>query len=263
MNVAVCAKVAPDTATQIKVKADGSGIETAGIKTSVSAYDQFAIEEAVRLKEQKKAEKAFLLTVGDNEALSQLQGAGGLALGADELHICQEPAALASDSLGVARVLVAMIQAAGGVDLVLCGKQGVDDDNAQVPAMVAELLGWPQVSMVSALEVDGGTFKATRNVGGGVQEVVQGSLPAVITADKGLNTPRFAKLPDLMKAKTKPLKKRTLAELGLDAAAIAPSVSLSSWGPPPARPKGRVLTGDAATQVDELVRALREEAKVL
>jgi electron transfer flavoprotein beta subunit len=263
VNVAVCAKVAPDTATQIKVKADGSGIETAGIKMGVSAYDQFAVEEAVRLKEAKKADKALLFTVGDQEALNQLQGAGGLALGADELHICQEAAALSTDSLGVARVLAAMIQAAGDVQLVLCGKQAMDDDNVQVPAMLAELLGWAQVSMVSAFELDGATFKATRNVGGGVQEVVSGSLPAVITCDKGLNTPRFAKLPDIMKAKTKPLKKKTLADLGLSADAIAPAVKLSAWSPPPARAKGRMLTGDAATMVTELVRALRDEAKVI
>lgn len=261
MNVAVCAMVAPDTATQIKVKADGSGIDLAGVKMTVSAYDQFAIEEAVKIKEAKKADKVILLNVGDATDEGQLRGAGGLAVGADELHVCQELGS--SDSLGIARTLAAMVKAAGGINLVLAGKQSVDGDNSQVPAMLAELLGWPQVSVVSALEIDGDTFKATRNIGGGVQEVITGKLPAVITCDKGINTPRYAKLPDIMKAKTKPFVKRSLADLGLSKDDVAPAVALSAWGAPPARPKGRMLQGDAPAMVKELVRLLRDEAKVL
>lgn len=260
MNVAVCAKVAPDTATQIKTKADGSGIETAGIKWAVSAYDAFAIEEAVSLKDKKLAGKVHLFTVGDDEAINQLR-AGGLAVGADDLTVI--PDALGGDSLTIAKALAAAIKATPEIGLVFTGNKAADDDNSQVPAMIAELLGWPQVSFVSAFETDGTTFKATRNVGGGVQEVVSGSLPVVITADKGLNTPRYAKLPDIMKAKTKPVIKKSAADLGLSATDLAPGVKIGAFGPPPARPKGRILEGDAATQVKELVRLLREEAKVL
>lgn len=262
MNIAVLAKVAPDTTAQIKAKPDGSGIDKAGIKWSISAYDEFAIEESIALKEKKKAEKVFILTAGDDEAVAALR-AGGLARGGDEIHQVSDPAVLASDSLGVARTLAALVKAAADVQLVFTGKQAIDDDNVQVPAMVAELLGWPHVSFVSAFELDGTTFKATRNVGGGMQEVVQGSLPVVITADKGLNTPRYPKLPDIMKAKTKPVVVKKPGDLGLSAADIAPAVIVSNYAPPAARAKGKQIAGDAAAQVKELVRLLREEAKVL
>ena len=129
--------------------------------------------------------------------------------------------------------------------------------------MLAELLGWPAVTMVTAFAIDGGTFKATRNVGGGVSEIVTGALPAVISADKGLNAPRLAKLPDIVKSKTKPVHKKALGDLGLSADDIAPRAITSSFSPPPPRPKGRILAGDIDTQVAELVRLLRDEAKVL
>ncbi|HMV65706.1 MAG TPA: electron transfer flavoprotein subunit beta/FixA family protein [Myxococcota bacterium] len=260
MNIAVCAKVAPDSTAQIKVKADGSGIDRAGIKFSISAYDEFAIEEAVSLKEKGRAGKVHLCTIGDEEAVNQLKS-NGLARGADDLTVCGDAAAIGADSLGVATGLAAMIRGLADVQLVFCGKQAIDDDNVQVPAMLAELLGWPHVSFVSAFSLDGATWHATRNVGGGVQEVVSGSLPVVITTDKGLNTPRYPKLPDIMKAKTKPVHRKTPADLGL--AGYASAVVTSGFSPPASRPKGRVLTGDVAAQVRELVRLLRDEAKVL
>jgi electron transfer flavoprotein beta subunit len=262
VNIAVCAKVAPDTTAQIKTKADGTGIDRAGIKWSVSAYDEFAIEEAVALKEKKKADKVSIFTVGDDEAVNALRP-GGLARGADDMVVCGDPAVMGGDSLTIARALAAMVKADAGIQLVLCGKQAIDDDNVQVPAMLAELLGWAQVSFVCKFELDGTTFKATRNVGGGVQEVVQGNLPVVITCDKGMNTPRYPKLPDIMKAKSKPVAQKKAGDLGLSAADLAPAVVVSNYQPPAARPKGRQLTGDAAAQVKELVRLLREEAKVI
>lgn len=262
MNIAVCAKVAPDTAAQIKTKGDGSGIETAGIKWVVSPYDSFAVEEAAGLKEAKKAGGVHLFTVGGDDAISPLR-AGGLAVGADELTLINDDAVINSDALGVAKALAAAIKGGDDIQLVFTGKQAVDDDNVQVPAMVAELLGWPHVSFVSGFELDGTTFKATRNVGGGVQEIVSGSLPAVITCDKGLNTPRYAKLPAIMKAKRKPVHKKSAADLGLSADDVASKVTTSSYGPPAARPAGKVLSGDLGAQLDELVGLLRNEAKVL
>jgi electron transfer flavoprotein beta subunit len=263
VNIAVCAKVAPDTAAQIRTKADGSGIETSGIKFVVSPYDSFAIEEAVQLTEKKIAGAVHLFSVGGGkDVLSALRG-GGLAVGALDLTLIEDPAVMGGDALVVARALAAAIKAGDDIGLVLCGKQAVDDDNVQVPAMIAELLGWPQVSMVSDLEVEGTTFRATRNVGGGVQEVVQGSLPAVITCDKGMNTPRYAKLPQIMKAKRKKVHKASASSLGLSAADTTSAVTVSSYSPPPARPAGRVLQGELGDQVKELVTLLRDEAKVL
>lgn len=262
MNIAVCAKVTPDTAAQIKVAGDGSGIETSGIKWVVSPYDSFAIEEAVQLTEAKKAGKVHLFSVGDDSVVSPLRG-GGLAIGATDLTLVNDDAIDGTDPLVIARALAAAIQAGDDIQLVFCGKQAADDDNVQVPAMVAELLGWPQVSMVSDFELDGTTFKATRNVGGGVQEVVTGELPAVITCDKGLNTPRYAKLPQIMKAKRKKVHKKSASDLGLSGDDIAASVEVSSYGAPPARPAGRMLEGELDAQISELVTLLRDEAKVL
>jgi electron transfer flavoprotein beta subunit len=199
--------------------------------------------------------------VSNDSAIAQLRG-GGLALGADRATLINDPAALASDSLGVARALAAAITR-DECSLVFCGKQAIDDDNVQVPAMMAELLGWAQVSFVNEFETDGSTFKASRSVGSGTIEVVTGDLPVVITADKGLNTPRYAKLPAIMKAKKKPIEKLSLADLGLEAADVAPAVLVSDYGLPPGRPKGRILEGEVDEQVSELVRLLREEAKVI
>lgn len=262
MNIAVCAKVTPDTATQIRTKADGSGIDATGIKFVISPYDLFALEEAAKLAEAKQAGTVHLFTVGDAEAENALRG-GGLSVGADDLTLINDPSVIGSDALAIARALAAAIKAGPDIQLVFCGKQAVDDDNVQVPAMIAELLGWPQVSVVSQFELSGDRFKATRNVGGGVQEVVEGTLPAVITCDKGLNTPRYAKLPAIMAAKRKKVNVVTAASLGLSAGDVAPAAVVSNYGPPAPRPAGRILKGDVGSQVKELVGLLRNEAKVL
>lgn len=264
MNIAVCAKVTPDTATpKITPNADKSGIDTTGIKWVVSPYDLLATTKAIVLTEQKKAEKVVMFTVGGGEnVVSTLRG-GALALGAAELVAVDDPAFAKTDALGIARGLAAAIQKTAGISLVLCGKQAVDDDNVQVPAMVAELLGWPLVSFVSSFDVDGDTFKATRNVGGGVEEIVTGKLPVVVSADKGIAEERYAKLPDIMKAKTKPVSSKKLGDLGLTADQVAPAAVTSAYGEPPARPAGRVLKGELPAVLDELVGLLRNEAKVL
>lgn len=262
MDIAVCAKVTPDTDTRIKVKGDGSGIETAGIKWIVSPYDAFAVEEATKLKEAKKAGAVKLFSVGGDDAVAALR-LGGLAVGADDLTLVNDEAVTGSDSLATARALAAAITDAGDIGLVFTGKQAADDDNVQVPAMLAEILGWAHISFVSGFELDGDTFKATRNVGGGVQEVVYGSLPVVITCDKGMNTPRYAKLPQVMKAKRKKVHKKAAADIGLDGDAVAAKVTVSAYGAPPPRPAGRILEGDLGAQLDELVGLLRNEVKVL
>lgn len=259
MNIGVCVKSTPDTDTRIKIAGNGNGIDENGIKWIMSPYDVFAVEEGVLTKEKLGGE-VILFTVGSADAGKNLTD--GLAVGADRAVHVQDAALVGTDSLGVARALATAIQAES-CQLVFCGKQALDDDNVQVPAMVAELLGWVQVSMVKEFSTDGATFTAVRNVGGGVEEVVSGSLPAVITADRGLNNPRYAKLPDIMKAKKKPVAKKDLAALGLSAGDVAPKLTTGSYGLPPSRAKGRILSGDAETAVKELVRLLRDEAKVL
>jgi len=259
LNIGVCAKVTPDTDTRIKISGDGSGIDTAGVKWIISPYDNFAVGQAVVTKE-KIGGTIHLLSVGDKGAVKSLRT--GLALGADELVLINDPIALASDALGVARCLAAAAKGAE-VELLLCGKQAGDDDNSQVPAMIAEILGWPQVSMVTQFDTDGSTFTATRDIGGGVEEVVSGPLPVVITCDKGLVAPRYPKLPAIMKAKRKPMHKKSVADLGLTADDVAPAVTVANYGLPADRPAGRKLEGDVPTMVKELVHLLRDEAKVI
>jgi len=258
VKIGICAKITPDTDTQVKIQ--GDGIDSNGVKYVISPYDAFAIEEAIRTKEAHGGE-VVSFTVGDASVLNQLRK-GCLALGADRAVIVSDGAALATDSLGIARVLAGAIKR-DETDLVFCGKQAIDDDNVQVPAMVAEILDWALVSRVVEFSVDGDSFTATRSMDGGVQEVVTGKLPAVITTDRGLNTPRYAKLPAIMKAKKKPVNNLELGDVGLSADDIAPAVRTVSWGEPPPRPQGRLIEGDVDTAVAELVRLLREEAKVI
>lgn len=260
MKVGVCVKVTPDTDARIKIQGDASGIESNGIKFIVSPYDAFAVEEGVQLKEANGGD-VVLFSVGDSSWQSQLRQSG-LAVGGDRAVIIEDDALNQTDSLGIARTLAAAIKAEE-CEIVFCGKQAIDDDNVQVPAMLAELLGWPCVSLVNSFTLDGGTFTATRATGGGIEEVVTGSLPVVITAERGLNKPRYAKLPQIMKAKRKPIDTKDLASLGLSADDVAPAVTFTNYAPPPARPSGRILEGDAATTAKELVRLLREEAKVI
>jgi electron transfer flavoprotein beta subunit len=259
VKIGVCTKVTPDTDTRIKITGDGNGIDPAGVKWVISPYDMFALEEAIQTKNSQDG-SVTLFSVGDKSVVKPLRT--GLALGAESLTLIDDPAAIASDALGVARCLAAAAKAEE-ISLLFCGKQAIDDDNVQVPAMIAELLGWAQVSMVTDFSTDGGTFTATRNVGSGVQEVVTGALPVVITCDKGLNTPRYPKLPAIMKAKRKPVNKKSVADLGLSEDDVAASVQTSNFQPPPARPSGRIIEGDVADAVKELVRVLREEAKVI
>lgn len=258
MKIGVCAKVTPDTGAQIKVV--GNGIDTAGIKWVVNPYDAYAIEEAVKTVGSHGG-SVHLFTVGDDSVVAPLR-AGGLAVGGEDLTQINDAALSNADALGVAKALAASLKAAG-VEAVFAGKESVDGVSSQVPAMVAELLGWPLVSVITGFETDGSTFKATREIGGGVVEVVTGTLPAVFTADKGLNTPRYAKLPQIMKAKRKKIIKQDLAALGLSADDVAPKASESGFSEPAARPAGRVLSGSVQEQAKELVQLLRNEAKVI
>lgn len=260
MKIGVCAKVTPDAEARIKINGDGSGIDPTGIKLVVSDYDGYAIEEAIKTKEALGGE-VVAFSVGDASNDRLIRGEA-LARGADKAVVVSDDAAKTAGPLGVARLLAKAIQAEG-CDIVFTGKAAIDDENGQVGIMLAELLGWAQATQVIEFSATGDSFTAVRMMDAGTRERVTGKLPAVITCEDGLNTPRYAKLPDIMKAKKKPLDQTSSSALGLDGGALAAKETVGNFSPPPARPAGRVLAGDAQTTARELVRLLRDEAKVL
>ncbi len=260
MKLGVCIKQVPATDTRVVVNPGATGIVTNDVKWEINPYDEYALEEAVRQKQAGKGTEVVLFTIGGAQTEQRLRDA--LARGADRVVRIEDPALDGSDALGYARALAAAAKAED-VGLLLCGRQAVDGDNGAVPSMIAEILGWSQVSWIDKLGLEGGSFTANRAAGSGAKEVVTGPLPAVFTCDKGLNEPRMAKLPDIMAAKKKAIVVKNLAALGLDAGSVAPLVVEDAMSLPAARPAGRKLTGDPATVAAELVRLLREEAKVI
>ncbi|HUL77796.1 MAG TPA: electron transfer flavoprotein subunit beta/FixA family protein [Vicinamibacteria bacterium] len=260
MKIVVCVKQVPDTETRVKVAASGAAISEADVANwIVSPYDEFAIEEALRIKEAKGGE-VVAVTAGPDRAQAALRTA--LAMGADSAVHVKDAALEASDTLGTARALAAALRTLGPIDLVLCGQQGVGGDNSQVPAMLAELLDLPQVTVAVKIDVGDGKATVDREIEGG-HETWETSLPAVVSAQKGLNEPRYASLKGIMQAKKKAIQTLDLAALGLDASAVAPRVTVTSLELPPARPAVRMIEGDAETQVRELIRLLHEEAKAI
>jgi electron transfer flavoprotein beta subunit len=244
MKILVALKQVPDTETKIKVAADGKSLDPADVKWITSPYDEYALEEALRLKESKSAE-VTAVSVGDDKAKDVLRNA--LALGADQAVLVKTSGT--GDPLAVAKALAAFAEGKG-FDLLLFGNKGFGADNGAVGAMVAELLGLAQAGLVTKLELGEGTFRAEREGDAGT-EVIEGSLPAAITAQRGLNEPRYASLKGIMAAKKKPIEE-------LEGAVTDCASCVSTLALPPARPEGRKVE-DAAT----LVALLRDEAKVL
>jgi electron transfer flavoprotein beta subunit len=260
MKIVVCVKQVPDTETRVKIAPSGDAISEADVANwIISPYDEFAVEEALRLKEKKGGE-VVLVTAGPDRAQAALRT--GLAMGADSAVHVKDALVEASDTLGTARALAAAVKTLAPYDLVLCGQQGVGGDNSQVPGMIAELLDLPQVTVAVKIEVEDGKATVEREIEGG-RETWQTPLPAVVSAQKGLNEPRYASLKGIMGAKKKPIQVLDLAGLGLDAAAVAPKVKVTAMELPPPRPPVRMIDGDAETQARELVRLLHEEAKVI
>jgi len=240
-----------------------SGVVTDGVKWEINPYDEFALEEALRLKDANVASNVVIFTLGGPDSEAKIRE--GLARGADAAVRLDDPALKDSDCLGIARALASAISSEG-IDLVLAGKQAVDGDNAQVPAMLAELLNWPQALCIAKLEVSDGRAKVWRNAGGGNREVVETSLPAVFTADKELNEPRYASLRGIMMAKRKAIDVKTLSDLGLNASEVGEQGAVvveSNWGVPAQRQAVHMIDGDGAEAVDTLVNLLRSEAKVI
>jgi electron transfer flavoprotein beta subunit len=230
----------------------------------VNPYDEFALEEALRWQE-KFGGKVTLVCLGPERARESVLK--GLAMGADEVYHLSDPAFLGGDAFATARALAAAIQKLGGYDAIFCGKQGVDEDNAAVGIMLAELLNLPHVSVVTKLDIadDGKSARAEREIEGG-REVVEASLPVVITAQKGLNEPRYPSFRGIRQARSKPYTLWSVADVGLDASAVGipgAKARVIDILPPPDRPSGRVIPGEPADAAHEVVRLLREEAKVI
>ncbi len=249
MKVFVPVKRVVDFNVKVRVKADQTGVETANVKMSMNPFDEIAVEEAVRLKEAGKAEEIVAVSIGVQQCQETIRTA--LAMGADRgiLVVSDDPV----EPLAVAKILKVLVERESP-DLVIMGKQAIDDDSNQTGQMLAALLGWSQATFASRLELADGGAEVTREVDGGL-ETVRIKLPAVVTTDLRLNEPRYASLPNIMKAKKKPIEQTTPAELGID---VAPRLAVLKVTEPPKREAG-VRVADVA----ELVDKLRNEAKVI
>ena len=237
-----------DYNVRVRVKPDGTGIVTDGVKMSINPFDEIALEEALRIKERGLATEVIVASIGPVDTQQQLRT--GLAMGADRAILVQSDVAL--ESLAAARVFLKLIEKEGP-QFVLLGKQGIDDDNNQTGQMLAALWNRPQATFASKIEIDGGKAKVTREVDAGL-ETIEVDLPAVFTSDLRLNEPRYVKLPDIMKAKKKPLDILKLADLGVDA---QPRFKTLKFEPPASRQKG-ILVKDAA----ELVNVLKQKGLI-
>ena len=252
MKIAVCIKRVPDSETRVKIAGDGKSIDEAGVKFVMNPYDEFAVEEALRRKEKAGTGEVAVICLGPAAAQETIRTA--LAMGADRGVLLQADK-IPADPFESARLLAAELKAVTW-DLVLFGRMAIDDYNHQVGPLVAELLGMPCVTAVSHLEIEGTKGVAEREIEGGI-EVVEFPLPAVLTADKGLNEPRYPALKGIMAAKKKPLEVKPVPPGGGLGA-----FEVTALTPPPERKEGKIV-GEGAGAVRELVRLLREEAKVL
>lgn len=261
MKILVGIKHVPDTETKIRVSPDGKALDETGVKWIISPYDEYALEEALRIREaDAEGGEVVVVCCGREAAKASMQK--GLAMGADRGILVADERYERSDALARAKALAAVVRAESA-ELVLVGKYGVGSDEAQTGPMLAELLGWPHVASLSKLELSGAAFTAFREIEGGT-EVQQGSLPAVLGCDKGLNEPRFASLKGIMQAKKKPIELRKPAELGLDEAELdAPMLVWESLELPESRGAVRLIDGSPAEAAARLAQLLREEAKVL
>ncbi|WP_407169158.1 electron transfer flavoprotein subunit beta/FixA family protein [Bradyrhizobium sp. ORS 111] len=249
MKVLVPVKRVVDYNVKVRVKSDGSGVELANVKMSMNPFDEIAVEEALRLKEAGKATEVVVVSIGPAQASETIRT--GLAMGADRGILVKAEGNV--EPLGVAKILKSVVEAEKP-GLVILGKQAIDDDSNQTGQMLAALLGWSQATFASKLEVDGSDFKVTREVDGGLQTVkLKG--PAIVTTDLRLNEPRYASLPNIMKAKKKPIDDKSASDYGVD---LTPRLEVLKT----AEPAGR-KAGVKVKDVAELVSKLKTEAGVL
>lgn len=257
MNIYVCIKQVPDTETKIKLNADNSGIDTAGIKWIMSPYDEFAVEEALRLREKNAGSTVTVLSAGPVRVVEAIRTA--LAMGADHaLHV--ELPETADNNLA-AKALAGALKKEEKVDIVFTGKEAIDDGAAQTSQLIAEHFGMSYVTVVLGIEYGASSVKCRREIEGGAIELVEAQMPVLIAAQKGLNEPRYASLPNIMKAKKKEVKALKMADVGVSEA--DQKIRFKNYQLPPPKQAGKKIAGDPATQAKELVRLLREEAKVI
>ena len=253
MKVLVPVKRVIDYNVKVRVKADGSGVDLANVKMSMNPFDEIAVEEAIRLKEKGVATEVVAVSIGVKQAQETLRTA--LAMGADRaiLIVAADDVHQDIEPLAVAKILAKVVEEEGA-GLVLAGKQAIDNDMNATGQMLAALLGWSQGTFASELEIAGDKAKVTREVDGGLQ-TIEVAMPAIITVDLRLNEPRYASLPNIMKAKKKPLDEKTAADYGVD---VTPRLTVVKTSEPAARKAG-VKVGS----VDELIAKLKDEAGVI
>jgi electron transfer flavoprotein beta subunit len=258
MKIVVCTKHVPDTAIRVKVGADKKSVDLTDVAFVVNPYDEFAVEESLQIKERLGGE-VIVVSAGGEKAMAGLRTC--LAMGADSAVLIKDDTLESADSFVIGSALARVCRELQP-DLIFFGKHAIGVDNGQVPAVVAELLDFPQVSVVVKLDIQDHGFRAEREIEGS-HEIIEGSLPAVFTAQKGLNTPRYASLKGIMAAKKKEIRVRSLESIGLASEDLRPKMIIEEISLPPPRPPGKILKGDVSATVPLLVKLLHEEAKVI
>lgn len=257
MNIYVCVKQVPDTETKIKLNGDKSGIETAGVKWILSPYDEFAVEEALRLKEKNAGSTVTVVSAGPSRVVETIRTA--LAMGCDNAIHVELPET--SDNWMAAKAIAETLKKEPQVDLVFTGKEAIDDGGAQTSQLIAEMMGIPYSTVILNAEYGEGKVKLKREIEGGAVEVVEMTLPGLIAAQKGMNEPRYASLPNIMKAKKKEVRTVKSSDVGVSES--DQKIRFKNFELPPPKQAGKKIEGDVATQAKELVRLLHEEAKVV
>ena len=256
MKILVLIKQVPDTEAQIKIDSSGKAIDESGIKFVLNPYDEFGVEEAVRIKEKNHDSTVTAITIGPERSKEAMRSA--LAMGADTgIRIWDD--SLAGADAGVKAALLAAAVKTLKYDIIFCGKQAIDDDQGAIGGAISRLLSVPFVSNVVKVDISGGKCILQREVEGS-SEIVECAMPCIISAQKGLNEPRYPSLINIMKAKKKEIKEMTPAGLGVSD--LTSKTELVGMEPPPSRPPGRIIEGEPAQAAVELVRILREEIKV-
>lgn len=257
MKIAVFVKRVPDTASVFKIAPDNKSVETAGLKFVMSPYDEHAVELAIQLKEAGKAEEVIVVSLGPDGTQETIRTA--LAMGADRAIFIKSGDAYTPKT--TAGILAAAVRDEG-CQLLLAGKQAVDDDASQVPERIAELLELPHASVVTSFELEGNTATVKREIEGG-SYTYEVTIPGLFSIEKGINTPRYPTLPNIMKAKKKEIKEVAVDALGLSADELASTVEIQTMALPRQDRLNKILEGDNAERVQQLVGILREEEKVL
>jgi electron transfer flavoprotein beta subunit len=260
VEIIVLLKQVPATESFIGIADDGVSIKAEDIKWVINPYDEFAVEEALRIRSAHGG-TVTIISAGPERSVEAIRTA--LAMGADKGMLIKSPAADKCDGLGIARILAAALKNIK-FDLIIAGQRAVDDDNFQVGTAVAEFLSIPNISLVIKEEIADGKIRCCRTVEGGTV-VLEAPLPALFTTQKGLNEPRYASLPGIMKAKRKPLDIKSISDIGIDASEIGePTVKVLAMKLPPEREGGRIIKGDSSRSIAaELVKVLHKEARVI